>query len=556
VKPQLIVPMTGISSRFTAAGYDRPKFLLEVDGQTVVEHVIDMYPGWDDVIFVCNEIHLDDPRWDLEALLLSKRPNARIVRCANNTKGPGWAVLQAKDLVDLDRAVVVNYCDFTCYWDADDFAAHLTSGEVEGSIPVYTGFHPHMAFSTSYAYPKLENGWAVDIQEKQPWTDDPSTEYASSGTYGFASGRILFEAIDAQMEQGLTLKDEYYLSLTYKPMMQRGAKVSVYNLQHFMQWGTPQDFEEYRDNSRAIAGWTGERAGQGHGGSIAGVSRVVLASGAGSRFAKEGYTLPKPALPLSGRSLVEHALDSLPGSHSVVVTRSDLSDDGTVLRVAEQYDADVVTLPGLSRGQAESALFGLEAVADDDAVTVTACDAISVVDTATVQRLFEEVGPDGLVVWLAAPYHLAARRPEQYGWAVFDDDGAIESTFIKKSPDQAGAGVIVGTFGFGSARGAREMIESLIADDETVNGEYYLDSLVARAIAQGRTVRALRIPSFVSVGTPTEYESVRYWQSCFHKWPLHPYSLPADPMVPSADRMDLDRAFRAWDPVVAGAPAT
>ena len=44
MRPLLVIPMTGVSARFTAAGYDRPKFLLEVDGQLVIDHVVDMYP--------------------------------------------------------------------------------------------------------------------------------------------------------------------------------------------------------------------------------------------------------------------------------------------------------------------------------------------------------------------------------------------------------------------------------------------------------------------------------------------------------------------------------
>ena len=42
------------------------------------------------------------------------------------------------------------------------------------------------------------------------------------------------------------LDGEYYLSLTYKSVLDMGLTVGVYELQHFMQWGTPQDLEEYR----------------------------------------------------------------------------------------------------------------------------------------------------------------------------------------------------------------------------------------------------------------------------------------------------------------------
>ncbi len=88
MRPQLVIPMTGISSRFTAAGYDRPKALIEVDGQTVIDHVVDMFPGWDDVLFLCNADHLADPRLGLRERLLARRPSATVVEVPAHKLGP------------------------------------------------------------------------------------------------------------------------------------------------------------------------------------------------------------------------------------------------------------------------------------------------------------------------------------------------------------------------------------------------------------------------------------------------------------------------------------
>jgi NDP-sugar pyrophosphorylase family protein len=545
LKPLLVIPMTGVSKRFTEAGYDRPKFLLETDGQTVIDHVIDMFPGWDDVIFICNGLHLDDERLDLERRLLARRPRATIVRQDDRALGPGDAVLAAREHIDPDRAVVVNYCDFTCYWDADVLAARLASGEVDGVIPCYTGYHPHMAHSTSYAYVKLEGGRVADIQEKQPWTDDPNSEFASSGTYAFASGRILLDALDAQVEQQLLLKGEYYLSLTYKPLLAAGGRVEVLELQHFMQWGTPQDFEEYRDFSRGIAAWTTTRAPLAE---SADAARVVLASGAGQRFRDAGYTVPKPALPLSGTTVLEHVIRATPGRDTVVVTRDDLPSAEVVTDLAASFSARVVSLPGLSQGQAASALEGLLAVPENVPVTVAACDAVALVAPAAFDEAIAAAGPDGVVPWVAWPYHAANRRPGQYGWVGGDArTGAIRDVWLKQEPE-GDAGVMIGTFSFGSRDGAIRLIRALIDDDERINGEFYLDSLVARAVRNGTPAVALRVDSFSSVGTPAEYEALLYWQSCFHKWANHPYSVAADPLVPPTSRRDLDVAFRTFEP--------
>lgn len=552
VKPQLVVPMTGISSRFTAAGYDRPKALIELNGETVIDHVIDMYPGWDDVVFICNADHLADPRLRLRERLLERRPQGKVIEVGAHKLGPGHAVLEAAEHIARDKPVVVNYCDFTCYWDADDFADYLGSGLVTGgAIPAYRGFHPHMLHSTSYAYPRMDGEWVVDIQEKQPWTDDPSTEFASSGTYGFVSGQVLLDALGHQVKAGHDLNGEYYLSLTYKSVLDLGLTVGVYELQHFMQWGTPQDLEEYREWSTALEHWT-----RGPAEPEPGATRVVLAGGAGQRFADRGYAQPKPLLDVGGRTLLEHSLLAVPGAESVVVTRADLGDGGAVADVATAHGARVVELPALSRGQADSALSGLGPLAEtapDLPVTVTACDAVPRLPSGAFRAALEAAGDEGLVVWIAPGYRLARRRPQQYGWVTWDDAGLVRKTWLKEAPEDFGtAGVIIGTFTFPSAAGAVTDVEALMASDETVNGEYYLDSLVRRFLAEERPVVALLLDSFVSLGTPDEYETFRYWQSCFHKWVHHPYALAADPLVPSTARAGLDHAYRDFVATASG----
>jgi hypothetical protein len=125
-------------------------------------------------------------------------------------------------------------------------------------------------------------------------------------------------------------------------------------------------------------------------------------------------------------------------------------------------------------------------------------------------------------------------------------DGTVGASWLKAAPADPDAGVMIGTFTFGSRDAGIRHIEALMADDERVNGEFYLDSLVGRLAKEGVPVAALVVETFSSVGTPAEYEALRYWQSCFHKWVHHPYALAADPLVRPADRAGLDAGFREF----------
>ena len=49
---QIIIPMSGFGERFRSAGYDTPKPLIEVDGKPIIEHIVEMFPGNTNFIFI------------------------------------------------------------------------------------------------------------------------------------------------------------------------------------------------------------------------------------------------------------------------------------------------------------------------------------------------------------------------------------------------------------------------------------------------------------------------------------------------------------------------
>ncbi len=242
---QIVIPMSGFGERFRLAGYKTPKPLIEIDGKPMIAHVLDMFPGEGDFIFICNQEHIDTPAYRMEQILRAFCPTGRIFGLSPHALGPVHAVRQAEHLLDPAGPVIVNYCDFSCYWDWHHFKFFVQETGCVGAIPAYKGFHPHLLGPTHYAYLRETAGWVEDIQEKQPYTDNHMQEFASSGTYYFASAHVMSDAFQATVDQGLNSGGEYYVSLAYKPLLAEGKSVAVYPLQHFMQWGTPEDMAEY-----------------------------------------------------------------------------------------------------------------------------------------------------------------------------------------------------------------------------------------------------------------------------------------------------------------------
>ena len=553
---QIVIPMSGFGERFRRAGYQIPKPLIEIDGKPVIAHVVDMFPGESDFVFICNREHLDTPAYRMEQTLRACCPTGRVVGIPPHSLGPVHAVRQAEHLLDPDQPVLVNYCDFSCYWNWHHFRRFVREAGCAGAIPAYKGFHPHSLGNTHYAYLRETGGRVEDIREKQPFTDNRMQEFASSGTYYFASARVMCAAFRAVVEQDLRVGGEYYVSLAYKPLLADGQPVAVYPLQHFMQWGTPEDIAEYGTWSRTFrylaAASESDRPPENRSrGTI-----ILPLAGMGRRFSDAGYGVPKPLIPVSGKPMLVQAIRALPpAERHVFVLRADMPGAGTIAtELTHLHPRAVVDMvPHATDGQACTALLGLDALertlggSAPGPVTIGACDHGVLYDDQTWRHFLED-GETDVIVWSVRGHANALRRPEMFGW-IETDDGRITGISVKQPLGSPTTDPIVtGTFTFRRAEDFRRCVERLLKHDDRVGGEFYIDSCINHALALGLRCRLLEVDSYLSWGTPEDLRTFEYWQSCFHKWPSHPYRLEHDSRIPAEAIAALTRQYRAVTP--------
>lgn len=543
--------MSGFGERFRRGGYTVPKPLIEIEGKPIAAHVIDMFPGEQDFIFICNQDHLDNPDYAMESILRQYCPTGRIIGIPPHKLGPIHAVRQVEHLIDPDRPVIVNYCDFTCYWDWRHFKEFVAKVACTGAIPAYKGFHPHTLGSTNYAYMREASGWVQDIQEKQPYTNNRMAEFASSGTYYFASGKIMSEAFRMTMDRELNVGGEYYVSLAYKPLLAANHPVVVYPLQHFMQWGTPEDVAEYNGWSAAFKRLIiEENALPTPKGSL-----VIPMAGLGQRFVDEGYSVTKPLIPVSGKPMVTQATHDLPAAvNHVFVLRSDMQE---VQEISDELkrlypEAIIETIPGVTEGQACTALLGLKALERSMSsvpgpVTFGACDNGALYNVKAFQQLVDNPEVD-VIVWGARGHANAVRHPKMFGW-INAENGQIRGISVKTPLESPATDpIVLGTFTFRRVEDFRRIVEHLITRDGRINGEFYIDSCINDAIDLGLRCHLFEVDNFLSWGTPNDLRTFEYWQSCFHKWASHPYRLELDPRIPNEVISNLEIRYQAITP--------
>jgi NDP-sugar pyrophosphorylase family protein len=512
-----------------------------------------MFPGETNFLFICNQEHLDNPAYRMMEVLQDYCPSGRVVGIQPHKLGPINAVRQIEHLLDPDAPIVVNYCDFTCYWDWHHFKRFVKETACVGAIPAYKGFHPHSLGSTNYAYIRESDGWVRDIQEKQPYTNNRMEEYASSGTYYFASAQIMCEAFRTAMKRDLNVGGEYYVSLAYKPLLENKIPVAVYPLQHFMQWGTPEDVAEYNAWSKAfrslIAHAESSLPPKG--------ALVVPMAGLGQRFADEGYAVTKPLIPVSGSPMVVQATHDLPpAEHQVFVLRY----EDVANQLSERYpNAIIKNIDGVTEGQACTALIGLDALDGKvgticSPITIGACDNGALYDVESFSKLVQDPAVD-VIVWGVRGYPNSIRNPKMFGW-IDAEEGQVRSISVKTPLDRPTSDpIVLGTFTFRRAEDFRRALDQLIARDGRINGEFYIDSLINDAIALGLSCRLFEVDSYLCWGTPNDLRTFEYWQSCFHKWGSHPYCLALDGRIPREQVGPLEARYQATVPALPSALA-
>ena len=133
-----------------------------------------------------------------------------------------------KEQIKDDSEVIISYCDYGTKWSFDEFLNEIRTKNLDGCIPSYTGFHPHMLGSDNYAFCKEDNKNLIEIKEKESFTNNRMDEYASNGTYYFKSGILVKKYFQELMDLNINIKGEYYVSLVYNLLVRDGLKVGIF----------------------------------------------------------------------------------------------------------------------------------------------------------------------------------------------------------------------------------------------------------------------------------------------------------------------------------------
>jgi glucose-1-phosphate thymidylyltransferase len=225
---KIVIPMAGWGTRMRPHTWNKPKPLVSVAGKTSLEHVMDMFktlPEPDNVEYIfivgpyLGELQVPD-------FIKENYPNLKShVVVQREMKGQSHALALARDF--LHGPMMVCFSDTLMETDF----SFLDKEEADGVAWVMPVPDPRR-----FGVAELNSeGWVKRFIEKPQSMDN---NLVVVGCYYFKSAEKLLTAIDEQMERGIMLKGEYFLTDTISVMIEDGAKVRTQQIDTWLDTGT------------------------------------------------------------------------------------------------------------------------------------------------------------------------------------------------------------------------------------------------------------------------------------------------------------------------------
>ena len=225
---KIIIPLAGYGTRMRPHTWSRAKPLLNVAGNTIIGHLLDMMreiteASGNEVIFVVG--YKGD---EIEAWLRKNYPqiSMRFV-VQEEALGQAHAIWLCREFIDDDELLIafgdgIVNADFTGISDTTADGICLVQ-EVEDP-------------RTFGIIITDEKGHITDFVEK-PATSEHKMVIA--GIYWFRHGRVLRQAIDTVIAEKRKTKGEYYLADAYQVLIEQGIKIGVKSVIFWLDAGKP-----------------------------------------------------------------------------------------------------------------------------------------------------------------------------------------------------------------------------------------------------------------------------------------------------------------------------
>ncbi len=513
---QIIITLAGHSRRFKSHGYNLPKFLIDIDGIPMIQHVVNMFGADDSFHFVLNSDQIKEfPQ--IEKILRSTAKKTELVIIEPHELGPTHSAMQVKNIANEDE-VIISYCDFFVDWNYNNFKRQVYG--YDGAIPSFKGFHPASFGDTYYAYMRVnENDEMLELREKNSFTPKRHEEFASAGIYYFKNWKLFKDYAIKLHQNGFENLKEGYVSLLFNPMVRDGCKIKVTEIEHFICFGTPEDLAQYNFWSKYFSSVNYHPILSKN--TRKQINLIPLA-GKGSRFKEYGYKAGKPLIIVRRKPMIIAACESFPQADEwIFLARSeDLKKHPIKNTLLQKFpESQIIPVDFDTSGQAATCLLAKNKIDPEASLFIASCDYETNFDVAKWSNIISDETIDA-AIWTYRMKSNLVKNPKAFAYCLTKENSdeilkIVEKEIISENPWQDP--LVVGSFWFRKAKDFIYSAEEAIKNNITVNGEHYVANSMNLLLEQKKKIVIFDIEQWISFGDPFELQIFYYWQDFFEK---------------------------------------
>ena len=247
----ILIPMAGAGSRFAEKGYKEHKPVIKITDRItgkkipmVISATNDVVPlgSTDKIIYINRDFHKND---GVEEEIKSFFPSAKFITINYLTQGQASTCLLAKNEIENDEELLISACDNGINFNINNF--NKIKQTCDAIIFTFKNNSTVESKPEGYGWVKVNGEDVVDVSVKIPISQNPKNDNAIVGTFWFKKGKDFVKATEKMIKENDRVKNEFYVDKTMKHCLDLGLKVKVFEVEKYICWGTPEDYENYEN---------------------------------------------------------------------------------------------------------------------------------------------------------------------------------------------------------------------------------------------------------------------------------------------------------------------
>lgn len=233
----ILIPLAGKNQFFSELEYPFPKSLIEFNGKTMIEHIINNFTSIKKLkqfIFIvnsedCKKYHLDN------ILNILTNHTCKIIKLDNETKGAACSAMMAVEYIDNDTPLIISNADQLFDVCLDKVISSFDN--IDAGVIIFESIHPR------WSYVRLDRENKVtETAEKRP-----ISKSAIAGFYYFTKGSDFIFSSSKMIKKDASVNELYYVSPALNEMVLQNKIISIFKIENnkYHTFYTPQKIKEY-----------------------------------------------------------------------------------------------------------------------------------------------------------------------------------------------------------------------------------------------------------------------------------------------------------------------